>query len=162
MKIHFSTVQVRSPQAEPFARRAVRRALATSGPIARGEMNVVWTTRAQLRIMNRRFRRTNRFTDVIAFRHGAESALGPFPLGPRGGEPFGDLYIAVDQARLNARRFGASFSEEIIRLAVHGTLHLLGHTDYTPGPKARMWAVQEPIVQAVLKSASRNPPLSAE
>jgi probable rRNA maturation factor len=101
--------------------------------------------------MNRRFRRTDRFTDVIAFRHGA---LGDFPLGPRGGEPFGDLYIAVDQARANARRFGVSMEEELVRLVVHGTLHLLGYTDYEPAEKFRLWAVQEPIVRSVMKNAS--------
>lgn len=155
MKILFSTDHVRSPQAESLAQRAIRRALSTGVTVPPGELNVVWTNRAQLRMMNRRFRRTNRFTDVIAFRHGSASAEGSFPQGPEKSEPFGDLYIAVDQARLNARRFGNSFDEEIVRLAVHGTLHLLGHTDYTPGPKARMWAVQEPIVQGMMKRRSR-------
>ncbi len=154
MKILFAAWQTRPPGVDVRARRAVRRVLSGSHPVPRGELNIVWTTRADLRRMNRRFRRTDRFTDVIAFRHGASGVRGDFPLGPRGGEPFGDLYIAVDQARANARRFGVSMEEELVRLVVHGTLHLLGYTDYKPAEKVRLWAVQEPIVRSVMKNVS--------
>lgn len=155
MKIFFAVFRARAPRAEGMARRGVRLALAAHRPIPTGELAVVWTTRARLREMNRRFRRKNRFTDVIAFRHGHDRVPGGFPLGPGGRDPFGDLYIAVDQARANARRFGVAFDEEIVRLAVHGTLHLLGYTDYDPAAKAKMWAVQEPLVRAVMKNSSR-------
>jgi probable rRNA maturation factor len=155
VKISFAVRRVRAPRAEGLARRGVRRALAASRPRWPGELNVVWTTRTELRRMNRRFRRKNLYTDVIAFRHGPESASGRFPLAPGREEPFGDLYIAVDQARANARRYGVSFDEEIVRLAVHGTLHLLGHTDYDPVEKEKMWAVQEPLLRAVMKKRSR-------
>ncbi len=155
MKIAFAVSRARAPRAEGLARRGVRQALAAHRPIPTGELTVVWTTRAELRGMNRRFRRKNRFTDVIAFRHGDDRVPGGFPLGPRGQEPFGDLFIAVDQARANARRFGASFDEEIVRLAVHGTLHLLGYTDYDPAAKEKMWALQEPLVRSVMKNQSR-------
>lgn len=149
MIVSFSVDRGSRPKAQAKARSAVLLALATRPPVAAGELNVVWTNRVRLRAMNRRFRGKNRFTDIIAFRHGPDSAVGRFPFGATGRAPFGDLYIAVDQARLNARRFGVSYDEEIVRLATHGALHLLGHTDYTPGPRARMWAVQEPIVRAV-------------
>lgn len=155
MKISFAVQRVRTPRAEGLARRGVRRALAVRRPVSPGELNVVWTTRAELRRMNQRFRQKNLYTDVIAFRHGPESAEGRFPTGPGRQEPFGDLYIAVDQARSNARRFGNSFDEEIVRLAVHGTLHLLGYTDYDPVEKEKMWAIQEPLLRSVMRNRSR-------
>ena len=151
MKIVFSVLRARAPRAEKLALRGVRRALAVQSPPPTGELNIVWTTRAELKVLNRRFRQKNRVTAVIAFRHGSDRVPGGFPLGPAGREPFGDLFIGVDQARANARRFGVSFDEEIVRLAIHGTLHLLGHTDYDPVAKAKMWAVQEPIVQSIMK-----------
>lgn len=150
MIVSFTVDRGSRPPAQAKARTAIFRALGTRPPVAAGELNVVWTNRTRLRGMNRRFRGKNRFTDIIAFRHGPDSATDRFALSVTGRAPFGDLYIAVDQARLNARRFGVSYDEEIVRLATHGTLHLLGHTDYTPGPRARMWAVQEPIVRAVM------------
>lgn len=146
MKILFSTRGARRPSIESIAERAARLALRGRG--VSGILQVVWTDRVRLRAMNKRFRSKSRFTDVIAFRYPAERGRSPFdPGGPAGTHPFGDLYIAVDQARLNARRFGCDPREECIRLVVHGTLHLLGYTDYTPGARRRMWAVQEPIVR---------------
>jgi probable rRNA maturation factor len=152
VKITFAAFRAPVPRAESLARRGVRAALAAHRPVARGELNIVWTTRDELRALNRQFRRKNLFTDVIAFRHGDSSAEGRFPLGGAEGGPFGDLYIAVDQARANARRFGVPFDEEIVRLSTHGTLHLLGYTDYTPVEKAKMWAIQEPIVRSVMRA----------
>ncbi|MBK8871675.1 MAG: rRNA maturation RNase YbeY [Elusimicrobia bacterium] len=158
MIVLFTVDRGSRPPAQAKARTAILLALSTRPPVAAGELNVVWTNRGRLRGMNWRFRGKNRFTDIIAFRHGPDSAVGTFPLSATQQAPFGDLYIAVDQARLNARRFGVSLDEEIVRLAVHGTLHLLGHTDYTPGPRARMWAVQEPIVRAVMARSGRTSP----
>lgn len=143
MKVAFWARGVRRPAAEDRAARAVRRALATGG-VRAGEVNVIWTGRDALRRMNRRFRGKDRFTDVISFRY-----AGP----GRRGTPFGDLYISPEQARINARRFRVPFPEEIVRLAAHGALHLLGYTDYTPGARARMWRVQEPVVRRAMEKA---------
>jgi len=60
----------------------------------------------------------------------------------------GDVYIAPDVARANAVRFGRGVREELARLVVHGTLHVLGHehpdgTDRTTSP---MWQRQERLM----------------
>jgi probable rRNA maturation factor len=110
-------------------------------------LNVVWVSRRRIRALNRRFRGKSRFTDVIAFRYPERGReLAGFVLPPGGTPVFGDLFICPEQARLNARRFGATFREELLRLCVHGTLHLLGYTDYVPREKKRMWAVHERIL----------------
>ena len=149
MKVTCATWGTRAPASVSLAVQGVRRALLTAGPLPAGELHLVWTTRVRLRQMNRRFRRTDRFTDVISFRYETDTEDRS--------RPYGDLYIAVDQARLNARRFGVTAREEIVRLAVHGALHLLGYTDYTPAARRCMWAVQEPIVQSLLGRSPRRP-----
>jgi probable rRNA maturation factor len=126
----------------PLARRGVAAALRLGRVPPSALVQVVWSGRERVRRLNRRFRQTDRYTDVIAFRYAPE--------GPAKG-PFGDLYIAVPQARLNARRFAVPFREELARLCVHGTLHLLGYTDYVPREKARMWSAQEKILARVLR-----------
>jgi rRNA maturation RNase YbeY len=157
MKIQFSTLGVRRPPIEKSAARAARLALRVKG-VTEGVLQIVWTDRVRLRALNRRFRSKNRFTDVIAFRYPPTRGRGPFDPGTTGNDhPFGDVYISVDQARLNARRFGSPVAEEWIRLVTHGTLHLLGYTDYTPRARQRMWAVQEPIVRSVAKTLSTKP-----
>ena len=150
MRIRFSAEGAAAPPVEAPARRgiqAVLRRRARGG----GDLNVVWVSRRRLRSLGKRFRGADRFTDVISFLHEAPSFL-------KRGEPppFGDLYIAPEQARINARRFGVSFKEECVRLCVHGALHLLGHRDTTGSERERMWAVQEPIVRRAAGGAVRR------
>lgn len=84
-------------------------------------------------------------TDVIAF-----------GFAPAGSSALvvGDIYIAPDVARRNARRHGVGVREELARLVVHGTLHVLGHDH--PDGEARtassMWRRQELLLRAWLRS----------
>jgi probable rRNA maturation factor len=83
-------------------------------------------------------------TDVISFALGARnerSAAHPV---------VGDIYIAPEVARANAMRFGRGVREEVARLVIHGTLHVLGHdhpegTDRTSSP---MWRRQERLLSS--------------
>src|SRR5687767_1411092 len=128
MKIRFISQGARPPAVEAPARRAALAALRHEGVRAKQDLNVIWAARERVRELNRRFRGKNRFTDVIAFRYDDAENFHALPRRGRGAAPFGDLYIAVGQARLNAKRFGVPFKEELVRLVTHGTLHLLGYT----------------------------------
>jgi probable rRNA maturation factor len=84
-------------------------------------------------------------TDVISF--GFRRAADSDPV-------VGDIYISPDVGRDNARDAGVSVREEIARLVVHGTLHVLGH-DHPEGAEREtspMWRRQERIVQRALRS----------
>jgi len=48
----------------------------------------------------------------------------------------GEIYICVDEAVLQARKFGTSWQSEVIRYLVHGVLHLLGFDDSSGGRPA--------------------------
>ncbi|MEX0908278.1 MAG: rRNA maturation RNase YbeY [Gemmatimonadaceae bacterium] len=75
-------------------------------------------------------------TDVISF------ALGD------GRSVVGDIYICPDVVRKNAAHYGAGMREEIARVVVHGTLHVLGY-DHEPGEdrvSSDMWRKQERIL----------------
>ncbi len=77
-------------------------------------------------------------TDIIAFDLSEEG----LPI-----DHVGDVYISVDTARDNAGRYGVSLGEELLRLVIHGVLHVLGYTDSDPRDRARMEQVQESMVQ---------------
>ncbi len=49
-----------------------------------------------------------------------------FALHEPGEAPLGDVYIGAEQAAHQAGAWGATFMEEVLRLAIHGTLHVLG------------------------------------
>ncbi len=82
-------------------------------------------------------------TDVISF------GLGR--VGKRGAV-VGDVYICAEIARENAEAQSISAGEELLRLVIHGTLHVLGH-DHPLGSgrtTSPMWLRQERILARVL------------
>lgn len=86
-------------------------------------------------------------TDVISF--GFRRATDKDPV-------VGDIYIAPDVARSNARDAGVPVREEIARLVVHGTLHVLGydHPESAARERSPMWRRQERIVRRSLTRRS--------
>ena len=58
----------------------------------------------------------------------------------------GELYISYDDAKKNADSFGCSLNSEIIRLVIHGILHMLGYDDHTDEDIARMKEVENKFV----------------
>jgi probable rRNA maturation factor len=70
-----------------------------------------------------------------------------------GGPVVGDVYIAPDVARENARDAKVSVREEIARLVVHGTLHVLGydHPEGNERERSPMWRRQERIIRRALE-----------
>jgi rRNA maturation RNase YbeY len=87
-------------------------------------------------------------TDVISF------GFAPVGRGARGAV-VGDVYVAPDVARRNAHAHGQGIREELLRLVVHGVLHVLGHDH--PVSEARyaspMWRRQERLLRAALAAA---------
>jgi probable rRNA maturation factor len=105
-------------------------------------LSITFVGRATISRLNRRYLGHHGPTDVISF------GLGR--MGRRGAI-IGDVYICVEVARDNARRQGISAGEELLRLVVHGTLHVLGE-DHPDGPKrtaSPMWRRQEKILARV-------------
>ncbi len=82
------------------------------------EINVVLGPDELLRQLKLKYFDENVFTDVIAFR-----------LNDEGSELEGEIYISPERAEENANTYGVSFPNELGRLMVHGTLHLLGWED---------------------------------
>ena len=102
------------------------------------ELSLTLLDDSGIRDLNARYLDRNRPTDVIAF-----SLPGPE------GQVVGDVYIGVQQAMRQAAE-GGSLTEELVRLAVHGTLHVLGH-DHPEGEdrlSSPMFQHQERLVRA--------------
>lgn len=99
----------------------------------RGELHVVFVDDKKIKQLNRQFLQHNAPTDVIAF-----------PTTP----DFGDIYICVPEAKKNAHHYGQSLQCELVRLIIHGLLHLLGYTDHEPKKRKLMWKKQESLVKS--------------
>ena len=75
---------------------------------------------------------------------------------PTTGLLVGDIYIAPDVARENARRAGAGLREELLRLVVHGVLHAVGydHPEDDARMDSPMWRRQERLLGRLRQSLS--------
>jgi probable rRNA maturation factor len=91
--------------------------------------------------LNGQFLRHAGPTDVIAFDYSEPGRRTPDP-GPRTLDPgpqlCGEIFICVDEAVSQARKFRTSWQSEIARYLVHGVLHLLGHDDSRPVDRRKM------------------------
>lgn len=134
----------RAAHAAPKVLAAVRETLRRSKMENPGEINVVFLTNPEIRAYNRKYLDHDYATDVIAFGYQEESRKFDPAL------PFGDILISVDQARIQAKDLGHSLLEELVTLAAHGTLHLLGYDDRGAADKKKMFARQNEIVAAIL------------
>ena len=106
-------------------------------------ISVAFVGRAAIALVNQKYLRHRGPTDVISF--GLSS-------GGQRGAIIGDIYICPDVARVNARAQRVAASEELLRLVVHGTLHVLGH-DHPVDDKrlsSPMWRKQEKILARIL------------
>ena len=63
----------------------------------------------------------------------------------------GDIFVSVETAMRNARRFQTSLLDEIRLYVVHGLLHLQGLDDTTPGKSRVMNSMQKRILSEVAK-----------
>jgi rRNA maturation RNase YbeY len=61
----------------------------------------------------------------------------------------GDIAICAPVAAANARRFNEPPARELLRLIVHGSLHLLGYKDEPAREQKKMWKKQETLVGAL-------------
>jgi probable rRNA maturation factor len=104
------------------------------GPV---ELSVDITGHQRIHELNRRFRGVDRTTDVISFRN---DVLPPHQ------SLQGDIAINIHQAVLQAKKMRHSTRREVRLLLIHGILHLLGYTDYEPGPRRRMFKRQNALL----------------
>ncbi len=91
-----------------------------------GELAYVFTSNEQLLLMNREYLNHNYFTDVITFDYTEGNIIS------------GDVFISLDQVKLNAEIYGTDPVEELRRVMIHGILHLLGLMDETDEEKETM------------------------
>ncbi len=119
--------------------REVLRAEGVSG----GELSVTFLADEEMRVLNRDYLERDHPTDVIAF-----------ALQQPGESLLGDVYVGFEQARRQAAELGIGLDEELVRLAIHGVLHVLGH-DHPEGPEREaspMYLRQEELLRRILRA----------
>jgi probable rRNA maturation factor len=123
------------PVGDAVVRRAVARVLAGERRAAR--MSVTFVGRDTMRRLNRDHLGHDRPTDVLSFALDTPGGL------------LGDVYVCPWVAARGAQARGLPARQEVIRLVVHGTLHVLGwdHPEGEARTRSPMWRRQERYVE---------------
>jgi probable rRNA maturation factor len=111
-------------------------------------LSVAFVSNREIAAINRRHLRRRGATDVISLSYSQLTA---------GRSLVGAIYVAPDVARTNAQERGVPLREEIVRLLVHGTLHVLGydHPEHDGRERSSMWKRQELLVRKSMKLIAR-------
>ncbi|HEX5408845.1 MAG TPA: rRNA maturation RNase YbeY [Gemmatimonadaceae bacterium] len=117
--------------------------------VRRAFLSITFVSPGTMAGLNRRHLRHRGATDVIAFGFERAARGARVPV-------MGDIYIAPAVARRHARELRRPVREEIARLVVHGTLHVLGydHPDGAERTASRMWRRQEVLLGRALGVSS--------
>lgn len=96
-----------------------------------GNINYIFCSDERELEVNRQFLGHDYYTDVITFDYSTPTTLN------------GDIFISLDTVRSNAEMVSTTFDHELLRILIHGILHLTGQGDKTPETKAQMTQKEE-------------------
>jgi probable rRNA maturation factor len=108
------------------------------------ELSILFIGDRAMRVLNRDFRGKDKSTDVLSFSQ-LEGENGiPSPT-------LGDLVISVDTTKRQAKEYGVTYERELLRLMVHGILHLHGydHEGVSKVEAQRMRRREEKILRVI-------------
>jgi probable rRNA maturation factor len=94
------------------------------------EISLVLVCDARMKSLNKKYRKRNKVTDVLAF-------------------DYGEIIICLPQARRQAKELRHSLKDELKILLIHGILHLAGFDDETKAGYKKMMAAQEKIFKSI-------------
>lgn len=117
------------------------------------EIHLALTDDARIRVLNREYRKKDRATDVLSF-----PQFDPKEISGRSkkkvavpGPYLGDLVISTETTLKQAKEFGVTKRAELMRLVVHGVLHLCGYDhEKVPAAEAQRMRRRERYIRSKL------------
>jgi probable rRNA maturation factor len=104
----------------------------------KSKLSLAFVSPAQIKKLNKQYRKKDQVTDVLSF----EETGFPDPENS-----IGEIIICSVRATSQAKEFNHSFAKEVVRLTLHGYLHLLGY-DHVKNKEAEvMEALEEKIMK---------------
>ena len=96
-----------------------------------GSINFIFCSDEFLKDINIQYLKHDYYTDIITFNYNEGLVLS------------GDIYISTDRVHENCLHFNVSFLNELLRVIIHGVLHLVGFNDHSKKEKNEMHKLEE-------------------
>jgi len=103
-----------------------------------GSVSIAFITARRMRELNKQWRHKDRSTDVLSFSPAA-SVTSPI-------RQWGDILVDPAYVNAEAKRRSIAFREEVLRVVVHGMLHLFGYDHATERDELKMFTLQERVI----------------
>jgi probable rRNA maturation factor len=128
------------------------------------ELSILFVDKREMRRLNTVFRGANKTTDVLSFpqlsatagQFGSAEETSGFPTFGTSEMILGDIVISTEKAASQARLTGQDFYDEVYRLLIHGTLHLLGYNHENSSSAAKRMRKKEQEIFDALKKTGRK------
>lgn len=130
--ISFLTENIKMPKLDRKAVRAWITEVAASYEGRKvGDLNYIFCNDDRILEVNKEFLGHDYYTDIITFDYSEPGRVS------------GDMFISLDTVLSNSSKFHTSYEKELLRVIIHGVLHLCGINDKGPGERAVMEAAEE-------------------
>jgi len=129
--IRFTTDDIEMPALDERKIGKWIRSVAAEYGFSVGNINYIFCSDERELEVNRQFLGHDYYTDVITFDYSTPTTLN------------GDIFISLDTVRSNAEMVSTTFDHELLRILIHGVLHLTGQGDKTPETKVQMTQKEE-------------------
>ncbi|MBR4792897.1 MAG: rRNA maturation RNase YbeY [Bacteroidaceae bacterium] len=130
--ISFLTENIKMPKIDRKAVRAwIAAVAATYDGRKVGNLNYIFCNDDRILEVNKEFLGHDYYTDIITFDYSEP------------GKVSGDMFISIETVETNSFKFHSSYDKELMRVIIHGVLHLCGINDKGPGERAVMEAAEE-------------------
>lgn len=138
--IRFETIDVMTPVLDYDHVRDWIVGVAASCGYGVGELYYYFCSDEALLDINQRRLGHDFYTDIVTF-----------PLTDSGDVISSEFCISLDRIAENCLNFGRSFESELLRVIIHGVLHLIGYDDHTDEERSRMREKEEESLRQFYK-----------
>lgn len=105
-----------------LVKRTVQVVLAGEGKSS-ADLSIAFVGQGRMRQLNKRYLSRNRTTDVLAFPEPKLNIKIPSALG----NSLGEVIISLRDVKKNAKRYKVRYKQELVKVIIHGILHLMGY-----------------------------------
>ncbi len=100
-----------------------------------GEIAFIFCKDEKILEINLQYLKHDYYTDIITFDYSEHNTIS------------GDIFISIQTVNSNAKKYGVQYETELLRVIIHGILHLCGQDDKSPATKLEMTAKENEALE---------------